>query len=50
MPCAAMQEALQVGFVEGLPLTAPLTDAPAPPSQQELVGAAVRVDGRQASW
>ncbi|CAE7816205.1 unnamed protein product [Symbiodinium sp. CCMP2592] len=48
IPCAAMQEALQVGFVEGMPLTAPLTDAPAPPSQQELVGAVVRVDGRQA--
>ena len=31
IPCAAMQEALQVGFVEGMPLTAPLTDAHAPP-------------------
>ena len=48
--CAAMQEALQVGFVEGMPLTAPLTDGHPPPSQQELVGAVVRVDGRQASW
>ena len=48
--CATLQEALQVGFVEGMPLTAPLTDGHPPPSQQELVGAAVRVDGRQASW
>ena len=44
IPCAAMQEALQVGFVEEMSLSAPLTDFP---SQQNMLGEAVRVDGRQ---
>ena len=44
VPCAAMQEALQVRFVEDTSLSTPLTDLP---SQQDMVGEAVRVDGRQ---
>eukprot|EP00913_Durusdinium_trenchii_P027761 g26032.t1 len=49
IPCAAMQEALQVDYV-GDPLSAPLTASapPDPPRQLQMVGQVVRVDGRQA--